>query len=149
MTNTSLPMVHVGIPSVLRNHVRALKFTMSHEHSTTEDNVHKFDISQLNASSNRIDDVINAASDVLNIGRKPLYLFITDNESLDLLRILHKRSIINLEVTYYDTSECTLKVGTGEQSYAEGKKVSVDTNGQLAGWHASVLDVIFELFDHI
>lgn len=149
MSNTSLPIVHVGIPSVLLNHVRALKLTMSHEHNVTEDNVHKFDIFQLNASSNCIDDIINAALDVLNLGRKSIYLFVTDNESLDLLRILHKRGIIKLEVTYYDISKCTLNLDTVEQAYAEGKKVLVDAKGQLAGWHDSVLDVVFELFDSL
>lgn len=148
MSNTS-PMVHVGIPSVLRNHVRALKLTMSHEHSTTEDNVHKFDISQLNASSNRIDDIINAASDVLNIGRKPLYLFITNNESLNLLRILHKQGRIALEVTFYDIAACDRTLPVTDTPPAIGKKVDIVPNGRLSAWHPSVLDTLGELLDQL
>ena len=140
MSNT-LPMVHVGIPSVLRNHVRALKLTMSHEHGTTEDNVHKFDISQINAGSNNLDGIIKGALAVLTLGRKPIYLFVADSESLDLLRVLHKLCRIKLNVTFYDVSKCTLKLDTGEQSYAEGKTVEVASNGKLSDWPSSVLDL--------
>ena len=150
MTSTTLKTVRVGIPNIFNyRYMLEMRKCMSHDNNVRWDSIFKFELSSLDSDSNTSEGLEKAAYKGLCKSGDLYHFIVVDNESLNLLRILHKQGRIALEVTFYDIAACDRTLPVTDTPPAIGKKVDIAPNGRLSDWHPSVLDVLDDLLDKV
>ena len=150
MTSTTLKTVRVGIPNIFNyRYMTEMRKCMAHDNNVRWDSIFKFEISSLDSNSNTIEGLETAVYKILCKSGDLYHFVVVDNESLNLLRILHKHGRISLEVTFYDIASCDRTLPVTDTPPAIGKKVNIEPNGWLSSWPHSVLDILDELLDNI
>ena len=150
MTATALKTVRVGIPNIFNyRYMSEMRKGMAHDNNVRWDSIFKFHISELDSDSNSIEGLEKAAYKRLCKSGDLYHFIVVDNESLNLLRILHKHGRIALEVTFYDIAACDRNLPVTDTPPAIGKKVDIAPNGRLSAWPPSVLDALDELLDQV
>ena len=146
MTGTPLPMIHVGIPNMINyRYVMEMRKCMAHDKNVRWDSITVFDMTSLDSEYTTVDGLANAACERFGTSGRVHNFIVLDNDSLNLLRLLHKQGRITLEVTFYDIAACDRTLPAYDTPPATGEKVAVAANGKLSHWPASVLDLSGDL----
>lgn len=148
MSNIPLTLVHVGIPNMLNyRYVMEMRYAFAQDKNVRWDSITVFDMTSLDSEYTTVDGLANAACERFGTSCRVHNFIVSDNDSLNLLRLLHKQGRITLEVTFYDIAACDRTLPVSDTPPATGEKVAVAANGKLSHWPASVLDLSGDLLD--
>ena len=148
MSNIPLTLVHVGIPNMFNSrYVREMRKCMAHEHKVRWDGITVFNIAALDSELTTVEGLADATCKRFDASVRSHHFIVSDNESFNLLRLLHKQGRIALDVTFYDIAACDRTLPVSDTPPATGKKVPLSANGKLSYWPTSVLDLSGDLLD--